>query len=210
MFPNDDNHRIGDASINRTAPTPTVQPEPLTSATSQPTAPTAAATQPVQPTARGGFYNNNGQPTPEPTGFTPPKNNAAASPSGFAGQTSTPVTPDQARGGFYNNNAQPEVAPVAPTRLSKFVSGVRKLAPGVGKVASGAAKLTSAIGGVGVPIVTAFNDITDKTIPHDTLTDVARGFQGVGEAAANGVAAVTNPFLGAGAAVATPHIIDSA
>ena len=238
MFPNDDNYRIGDASINRTAPTPTVQPAPLTSATSQPTAPTAAATQPVQPTARGGFYNNNGQPTPEPTGFTPPKNNAAASPSGFAGQTSTPVTPDQARGGFYNNNAQPapaqvtrptnpavdaartaannatptprqafgqlplpEVAPVEPTRLSK-------LAPVVGKFASGAAKLTSAIGGVGVPIVTAFNDITDKTIPHDTLTDVARGFQGVGEAAANGVAAVTNPFLGAGAAVATPHIID--
>ena len=238
MFPNDDNHRIGDASINRTAPTPTVQPAPLTSATSQPTAPTAAATQPVQPTARGGFYNNNGQPTPEPTGFTPPKNNAAASPSGFARQTSTPVTPDQARGGFYNNNAQPapaqvtrptnpavdaartaannatptprqafgqlplpEVAPVEPTRLSK-------LAPVVGKFASGAAKLTSAIGGVGVPIVTAFNDITDKTIPHDTLTDVARGFQGVGEAAANGVAAVTNPFLGAGAAVATPHIID--
>ena len=237
MFPNDDNHRIGDASINRTAPTPTVQPAPLTSATSQPTAPTAAATQPVQPTARGGFYNNNGQPTPEPTGFTPPKNNAAASPSGFARQTSTPVTPDQARGGFYNNNAQPapaqvtrptnpavdaartaannatptpripfgqplpEVPPVEPTRLSK-------LAPVVGKFASGAAKLTSAIGGVGVPIVTAFNDITDKTIPHDTLTDVARGFQGVGEAAANGVAAVTNPFLGAGAAVATPHIID--
>ena len=256
MFPNDDNHRIGDASINRTAPTPAQQPAPPISATSQPT---AAATQPSQnipvgsgkqsavvqppavlsaePTARGGFYNNNGQPTPEPTGFTPPKNNAAASPSGFARQTSTPVTPDQARGGFYNNNAQPapaqvtrptnpaveaartaannatptprlpfgqplpEVVPVEPTRLSK-------LAPVVGKFASGAAKLTSAIGGVGVPIVTAFNDITDKTIPHDTLTDVARGFQGVGEAAANGVAAVTNPFLGAGAAVATPHIID--
>ena len=251
MFPNDDNHRIGDASINRTAPTP-AQP-------TLPTTPTAAATQPsnipvgsgkqsavvqppavlsAEPTARGGFYNNNGQPTPEPTGFTPPKNNAAASPSGFAGQTSTPVTPDQARGGFYNNNAQPapaqvtrptnpavdaartaannatptprqafgqlplpEVAPVEPTRLSKLASGG-------GKLASGAAKLTSVIGGVGVPIVTAFNDITDKTIPHDTLTDVARGFQGVGEAAANGVAAVTNPFLGAGAAVATPHIID--
>ena len=264
MFPNDDNYRVGDASINRTAPTPAQQPAPPISATSQPT---AAATQPSQnipvgsgkqsavvqppavlsaePTARGGFYNNNGQPTPEPTGFTPPKNNAAASPSGFAGQTSTPVTPDQARGGFYNNNAQPapaqvtrptnpavdaartaannatptprqafgqlplpEVAPVEPTRLSKLASGVRKLAPVVGKFASGAAKLTGAIGGVGVPIVTAFNDITDKTIPHDTLTDVARGFQGVGEAAANGVAAVTNPFLGAGAAVATPHIID--
>ena len=218
MFPNDDNYRVGDASINRTAPTPAQQPAPPISATSQPT---AAATQPSQnipvgsgkqsavvqppavlsaePTARGGFYNNNGQPTPEPTGFTPPKNNAAASPSGFAGQTSTPVTPDQARGGFYNNNAQP--APVEPTRLSK-------LAPVVGKFASGAAKLTGVIGGVGLPIVTAFNDITDKTIPHDTLTDVARGFQGVGEAAANGVAAVTNPFLGAGAAVATPHIID--
>ena len=257
MFPNDDNYRVGDASINRTAPTPAQQPAPPISATSQPT---AAATQPSQnipvgsgkqsavvqppavlsaePTARGGFYNNNGQPTPEPTGFTPPKNNAAASPSGFAGQTSTPVTPDQARGGFYNNNAQPapaqvtrptnpavdaartaannatptprqafgqlplpEVTPVEPTRLSKLASGV-------GKFASGAAKLTGVIGGVGVPIVTAFNDITDKTIPHDTTTDIARGFQGVGEAAANGVAAVTNPFLGAGATVATPHIID--
>lgn len=246
MFPNDDNYRVGDASINRTAPTPAQQPTLPTTPTSQNipvgSGNQSAVVQPpavpsAEPTARGGFYNNNGQPTPEPTGFTPPKNNAAASPSGFAGQTPTPVTPDQARGGFYNNNAQPapaqvtrptnpavdaartaannatptprpafgqplpEVTPVEPTRLSKLASGV-------GKFASGAAKLTSVIGGVGVPIVTAFNDITDKTIPHDTLTDVARGFQGVGEAAANGVAAVTNPFLGAGAAVATPHIID--